>query len=218
MKLFITLNATLRLIVWIGSINFFLSICREQQSSPFMSIWSAVNPAVPLSTQLLARVAQALRFLILTAHALLLTHREQQTRNSSFYTKKDTHTPPTYEHKINPNECWGENIHPLSMCIFAPDLTCGILSGRLCFNQKRDGLILNSINRSQSITVPAQVKRWYIILAGSAIQVLIRSDRLKRSCWWGWASSGSKMILLTTSILWNGHASLIKLLWDVINL
>lgn len=45
---------------------FVFDIRRERPSSPFMSIWSAVDPAVLVSTQLLALAVWAEWFLILT--------------------------------------------------------------------------------------------------------------------------------------------------------
>lgn len=81
------------------------------------------------------------------------------------------------------------------MFVFTADLTRGTLSGRLCFHQKRDGLILGSINSSESIAATTQVKRLYIILAAGVILVFIRTDRLKRSRRWGRASNGPQAIL-----------------------
>lgn len=122
-----------------------------------------------------------------------MTHGEQQTQHWLIYTKKECILPmqlPIYAHQSR---------HMISH-VFTADLTRGTSCGRLCFNQKRDGLILSSINRSENITVQTQVKRLYIILAASAIPVLIRTDCLKRSRRRGWASSGPQTILLSVQV------------------
>lgn len=125
-----------------------------------MSIWSAVDPVVSVSTQLLARAVRAERSLILTVrtssindtqgvasqHCLLLKsqHTEQSQR---------TCTPATW-------------------------------------HQERKHLILSPANTSKSITAPTRVKRFYFISVVSITSVFIGADCLKRSRGQGRASNG----------------------------
>lgn len=58
----------------------------------------------------------------------------------------------------------------------------------------------SSINRSESITKPTQVKGLHIIEAASAIPVLIRADCLKRSDRWYWGRSDPPSVPLSVQV------------------
>lgn len=173
---------------WMGSCNIFLSLIsvgsdRVLPSCPSGQQWT-LWCHFPLS-------CRGLWFLIRTVRTCPINDtRWVGTQYWLLYKKFNTHWLCSYataQHKHKSKHA--------CMCVFMADLTHGTLSGRLCFNQKRDGLILSSIHSSESITAPTQVKRLHIILAAGVIPVFIRTDRLKRSRRWGRASNGLQTIL-----------------------
>ena len=131
---------------WMGSCDVFLSLISVGSDTALPSCPSGQQWTLRCHFPLSCRAS---RFLIPTVRTCPINDTQRvgtQHRLPYTHKKRETHTGfyMNAQHKH-------QSQHTCTPCVFVftADLTRGTLPGRLCFHQKRDGLILGSINSSE---------------------------------------------------------------------